>query len=708
IQETRDLAKTSQFVTEIVLQCLSYSGVDKCRIELQSLAEFGLSLHHQGVVKGQGVAALMDALMKIASTFPKVMATDQNLITIATTLHSCSIDQVMTLLKLCKLVLKTNDCGISPLGARMLILPLLQILATPKSDWIGRELSTLHSLAGEIILNIEKKRTTPNEMAQDWNLEIGLTTASYEDQNFAHWTTVFSLHQDQAVSWMSGLMSSLKLTNHIPFSLTNLISALLTRSRSEHEAGTALKTLTLIANRDSTQAPWFLPLMLYQLGRESIPSVRFEILMTIPKLATHKVCVGPILKTIQSFGTFPAMRGPYLQMLTDLWKIQDRCFPQLLKEIKESPKGFSDSLEVLLIKAKAIRDVCKLRPEQHGSDMLGPLSDILNLCTGEEEAAVSSLALEGLYFLCEAEVINILSAWSVLADSLVRDSRPAVVEKICELFSLVPSLVEQTTDYEKFCEDAVRNLWLYTTSDDTRVCGAAFQALSMYRADQFKVSYLPRHVTEDLTEQAEHISREEEREISVDEMFPQVPAQCYTRLLKTLPTEVLSDYEAFLAAMVAKEVIELPRGIYHSSRWRQSAATNQSKAIGSIPAFIMGHYNKTKQPGLRPGLAVSTLFCFDPPVEVGRDGRPRKHYITSHSKNFQQMFKTLLQEVPIQPSEWHKSMIIPQAWTSFVDRLFTAMIEAFIRPAFVRPLFGHCYTPRTERVSTCFAPFGFS
>ena len=32
------------------------------------------------------------------------------------------------------------------------------------------------------------------------------------------------------------------------------------------------------------------------------------------------------------------------------------------------------------------------------------LSEILNKCTGEHDAAVASLALEGLYALCEAEV----------------------------------------------------------------------------------------------------------------------------------------------------------------------------------------------------------------------------------------------------------------------------------------------------------------
>ena len=44
------------------------------------------------------------------------------------------------------------------------------------------------------------------------------------------------------------------------------------------------------------------------------------------------------------------------------------------------------------------------RPEQHGTDMLGPISDILNTYSKDEEAPIAAMALEGLYYLCEAEV----------------------------------------------------------------------------------------------------------------------------------------------------------------------------------------------------------------------------------------------------------------------------------------------------------------
>lgn len=44
------------------------------------------------------------------------------------------------------------------------------------------------------------------------------------------------------------------------------------------------------------------------------------------------------------------------------------------------------------------------RPEQHGAELLAPLSHVLQTAVDEEGGAPCALALEGLYHLCEAEV----------------------------------------------------------------------------------------------------------------------------------------------------------------------------------------------------------------------------------------------------------------------------------------------------------------
>lgn len=79
---------------------------------------------------------------------------------------------------------------------------------------------------------------------------------------------------------------------------------------------------------------------------------------------------------------------------------------------------------------------------------------------------------------------------------------------------------------------------------------------------------------------------------------------------------------------------------------------------------------------------AALLLCYDPPVEVGRDGRPRRHYCMSHGKNFQQMFLGLLHDVQIQPADWHKTTHLPVAWGSFVERLFSSMLQVQI-PVFI-------------------------
>lgn len=44
------------------------------------------------------------------------------------------------------------------------------------------------------------------------------------------------------------------------------------------------------------------------------------------------------------------------------------------------------------------------RPEQHGAEMLGPLSELLNASVDDHCGPVAALCLEALYYVCESEV----------------------------------------------------------------------------------------------------------------------------------------------------------------------------------------------------------------------------------------------------------------------------------------------------------------
>ncbi|KAK3097709.1 hypothetical protein FSP39_012361 [Pinctada imbricata] len=483
----------------------------------------------------------------------------------------------------------------------------------------------------------------------------------------------------KAKQWLQNLKGKLQNKGSIPKNLPSLLTSLMLTTKCQQEIRLGLDVLVNVTKADPAQAISLLPFLLYYMGKTDDPDVKMATMKSIPLLAQHKYVVPPIMRTIQLLGTNPALKSTSLQLLTDLWLLQDRTYPHLLKAIvDDAPHGETGkySNDILLAKAKAVREVCKTRGGQHGADMLGPISSILDKCTCPYGGASAALALEGLYYLCEEEVIDIQSAWSVLGDQLSRDTRDVVKGMICQLFSLLPELLVKTPEFEKFQEFVLSILWLSAQKEGSQVSSAALESLSHYCSGDFKISHMADHIIEDFIAQGKStVQLEEGQEFNIDDVIPYVPGVCYTRLLKELSPDILKSYTNFLSAMVREEVENLPRGVFYSSLRQQGAVSNQNKAVLSIPDFIIQQYEKTRQPGLRPGLAAGLLFSYDIPVDVGRDGKPRKHGIITRSKNYQQMFSTLLHEVIIQPSDWHRCMVSPQAWTTFVERLFGAMLE---------------------------------
>ncbi|KAH9499275.1 hypothetical protein Btru_003588 [Bulinus truncatus] len=484
-------------------------------------------------------------------------------------------------------------------------------------------------------------------------------------------------------AWLKNISKTLDRPEACTVLLSHLTSAVLVTATSDVVSTAALQVVTTIARVDPRQAPDFLPLLLYVMGRAKTPERRFSLLQALPGLATHKLCIPPVLKTILALGKSPDLKPISIRLMVLLWRQQDRCFPQLLQLITESENP--STYQVSLAKSAAILEICKYKPEQHGSDLLAPLSDILKVATTEQDTPISVMALQGLSKLCEAEVIDIMSLWTYLEETFVNETRPLVIREICHMLSLVPHLTVETEQYENFTRDSVSKLWHYSQSPNSVVCAAAYEALSHYSIKHFCVSYLPKSVTQDLYDQVE-LAAEQMKEgqdgkdpdsLDVDVMFPQIPASCFISILQSLTDPLsISAYKSLLQSLMTSEVSDLPRGVYFTSATKKNLASHGGKVVEKIPNFLLQQYNNCKQPGLRPGLAAGMLFCYDPPLEVGRDGKPRKHYVVRHGKTFLETFVTLLQEVPIQTSDWHRLSLLPQAWNSFMERLFSSLLES--------------------------------
>lgn len=690
--------------------------------ELRRVAETGVALVLPAVRHQLDVRNLMESIFQVVQRFPKSLGRKAVLGQLCHVLLELGSFCPPIFLQLVERVVVAGSAFGSGVGAAVLVLPLLQFLSVPlppsaegssgasvfpRPQASHRQLTSLAAAALAAVEASVNKRGSGNT-------DCNNGTAKCESEK---WRKVFA--EDVQTSTVSNLLSSITTTAcstrqwlkqlsqylaektesfGVSRQITCVVAAVLVVYPQTDVTSLALDVSVHIARLDSTKAPWFLSLVLYCLGKERDPRCRLLLLEHIPLMAQHKLCVPPILKTIQAFMMSPRLRPLAIRLITSLWQRQDRCFPHLLKaigeEIQASAPGFSPSLaaEVLLARAAAVKEICQHRPEQHGEELLPILSMILQRATDKHGAAPSALVLEGLYSLCEAEVIDIQSAWSVMEKQMTTEKRSVVLVKICKLFSLVPSLEVKTANYEKFKENCVSMLWLYTQNSDPLVQGAAFQALASISLACFKVSHLPVKVCEDLHCQAE-MARQQQvvqqqlqvegikqqqllPEITVDTLFNFIPGICFTRLLQTVPQGVLDDFQGFLSALVGKEVEDLPRGLYHSATRRHGLSGHHDRAMAYIPAFLSQQHNSTRQTGLRPSLAAALLFCYNPPVETGRDGRPRKHYLVRHGKLFMDTFKTLLNEVPVQPSEWHRSLLMPQAWVSFVDRLCLSLIES--------------------------------
>uniref|UniRef100_A0A803T5P5 Focadhesin n=1 Tax=Anolis carolinensis TaxID=28377 RepID=A0A803T5P5_ANOCA len=408
--------------------------------------------------------------------------------------------------------------------------------------------------------------------------------------------------------------------------------------------------------------PNLIPVLMFKLGRPLEPTLCRNILYTLPALGVHKVCVAQILRALQVLGSTPTLQAVTLRLMTSLWEKQDRVYPELqrfmaMSDMASLSVSKDTQWEKVVAKAASIRDICKQRPYQHGADMLAAISQVLNECTKPDQATPAALVLQGLHALCQAEVVCIRSTWNALSPKLSCDTRPLILKTLSELFSLVPSLMVNSNEYEKFKAQVVSFLWNHTQNKDPVVATAAYKSLSEFGSEEHTILHLP-----------EQEDEEEEVDLSV-------PGASYIKLLLLTPPPVLPAFEEFAASLVKQEIANMPRGIYHSALRGSAMQSDQGKTVLGVPNFILKMYERNKQPGLRPGLAAGMLLSYDLPIHVGKDGKPISRFLASRGRNFHQTLTALLHEVNIQPSEWHRSLLLPHSWAGFMERTYHAILQ---------------------------------
>ncbi|NXM42399.1 FOCAD protein, partial [Gymnorhina tibicen] len=676
--QLKDLLQVTEalfFLQELFLSLLRYPLFWKdqlSQLTLQLLCFCEVCLNVTGECSSL-ISLIEDNFELLKEVFP----VDQCIIGLALLLLQTPESQQKSVLSLAYKLLSCSETHIST-TALTLVMPVLQILSsTTVGDCLSGDVSgtTRQQLAVNLLGILKEEGVKDKQESVSCKLLFPITS-SYSSL-YTTWKIMELMKEKPAVTkWLSSVKSLLPVSTQVPAHVFLLLAYLLIQENGDslHDV---LQATTEIAKADCSQVPNLIPVLIFKLGRPLEPALYRDVLYTLPTLGVHKVCVAQILRAIHMLGSTPKLRAVASRLMTSLWERQDRIYPELQKflAISDMPSVSVDKdaqWEKLIAKAACIRDICRLRPYQHGADMLAAISQVLNECTKPDQASPAAIVLQGLRALCEAEVVCIRSTWNALSPKLSCDTRPLILKALNELFSLVPSLTVNTNEFEKFKAQVISFLWNNTQNKDALVAISAYKSLSSFGSEEHTILHLPGQARPEI-DSLEEVDMNEDEEDQEANLF--VPGSSYIKLLSLTPAAVLGAFEEFATSLVKQEMTNMPRAVYHSALRGGTTRSDQGKTVAGVPNFLLKMYERNKQPGMTPGLAAGMLLCFDLPVHMGRDGKPINRFLASRGRNFQKMLVALIHEVNIQPSEWHHSILLPQSWLGFMSRTYSAILQ---------------------------------
>ncbi|XP_002191837.3 focadhesin [Taeniopygia guttata] len=677
--QLKDLLQVTEalfFLQELFLSLLRYPlfwDIQLSQLSLQLLCFCEVCLNVTGECSSL-ISLIEDNFELLKEVFP----VDQYIIGLALLLLQIPESQQKSVLSLAYKLLSCSEAQDISTTALTLVMPVLQILSsTTVGDCLSGDVSgTTRQQLAVNLLGILKEKGVKDKQESVLCKLLCPITSSYSSL-YTTWKIMELMKEKSAVTkWLSSVKSLLPVSTQVPAHVFLLLAYLLIQENGD-SLRDVLQATTEIAKADCSQVPNLIPVLIFKLGRPLEPALYREILYTLPTLGVHKVCVAQILRAIHMLGSTAKLRAIASRLMTSLWERQDRIYPELQKflAMSDMPSVSVDKdaqWEKLIAKAACIRDICRMRPYQHGADMLAAISQVLNECTKPDQASPAAIVLQGLQALCEAEVVCIRSTWNALSPKLSCDTRPLILKALNELFSLVPSLTVNTNEFEKFKAQVISFLWNNTQNEDALVAISAYKSLSSFGSEEHTILHLPGQARPEV-DSLEEIDMNEDEEDQEANLF--VPGSSYIKLLSLTPSTVLGAFEEFATSLVKQEMTNMPRAVYHSALRGGTARLDQGKTVAGVPNFLLKMYERNKQPGMTPGLAAGMLLCFDLPVHMGKDGRPINRFLASRGRNFQQMLVALIHEVNIQPSEWHHSILLPQTWLGFMNRTYSAVLQ---------------------------------
>jgi hypothetical protein len=372
-------------------------------------------------------------------------------------------------------------------------------------------------------------------------------------------------------------------------SLALMLSAMFLRALSvagdDKDLSLIVKALCMLTKAQPDISPSLLPLFLDFLPLVSSQSFKLALLYSLPSLATHQLAVGPTANVLRVLGGNSSLLPVSLCLLGKLWIDHDFIYPHLISVLEQRSVAIGSASEFEIAKATVIKDICSIRGEQHGEQMLSHISVIIEQ---SKHPLAIALATDALADLCKCDIVDPVSVWSILGELLSQDPRIPVAVASCSLLSLAANVdSELRSAAKKFKSAALKHLWKMVFSKNHEVCSAALNALSLFKADDFLVEHLPPEaplpqniptlVVDPLAENPEETKTQ----------LP-IPTGYFICLVTIIPQGSLTSLSSFLSGLLQSELDTIPRGVVSAAQQQSQGHSSLEKAVRGVENMLQG------------------------------------------------------------------------------------------------------------------------
>ncbi|XP_059487543.1 focadhesin isoform X2 [Neocloeon triangulifer] len=432
-------------------------------------------------------------------------------------------NHLLALLTTCHLVIEKNKC--CTFAANIFTTSILPFMACP-SPLIAAPLRKIQTIIAQ--LKLAKVVPEPPQLTSHTFPIAHLAVQSY--------ILVEISQANVLIKWLNHLKQA---PERFQQECMLILGAVLTNPKNESPVlNVCLEILVELARSKIDMVASVLTWLLSRLSQEKRPECQLALLKALPRLGKQKENVSLIINTLESLRSAPALQPLVLNLYLIMWKLEPRVFPYLHKLLLVDSIGKSDLQNYWdLTRAHTIKEICLERPNQHGKDLVGILSGILNRCTGESGATACALALEAIAALCKATVIDVASTWKVLAPRLAPDMRPVVVKNLCTVLGLMSEVPSNHPEQAKLWTDVQTRLWYYSACGlSTEVSISAFKALSKFTLEDLYLSVVPAMFKKNLPYPPEFSKSAADSSKSAEDVLNFIPGVCWPQMLAVLPT----------------------------------------------------------------------------------------------------------------------------------------------------------------------------